>query len=272
LNQFNASVQENVSLLKTFKTELEDTQHAREAEKQKLLFLKEELSDRKKIVEGNKQEKSQLLAETSNQESEYKKILNRRIATKEAFEKELDEYESTLKFILDPSLIPPRGINIFSAPLESIYITQRFGKTSAAGRLYVSGSHNGVDFRAGLGTPVKAMGNGMVIGTGNTDLTCSRTSYGNWILIRYDNGLSSVYGHLSLVKAVAGQEVGTGDIVAYSGNTGYSTGPHLHVSLYASSAVMIKTLPSKSCGGKMLTLPLAATNAYLDLLDYLIIK
>ncbi|MEK7538359.1 MAG: peptidoglycan DD-metalloendopeptidase family protein [Patescibacteria group bacterium] len=270
LNQFNEAVQENVALLKGYKTDLQNKQGAREVEKKKLLNFKDELSDRKKIVEVNKNDKAQLLTETSNQESSYKKILVKKVALKDAFEKELDEYESTLKFILDPSLIPPRGVNVFSSPLDNPYITQRFGKTSASGRLYVSGSHNGVDFRAPLGTPVKAMASGTVIGSGNTDLTCRGASYGNWILIRYNNGLSSVYGHLSLVKGVEGQTVSAGDVVAYSGNTGYSTGPHLHVSLYASSAVTVKTLPSRSCDGRMYTLPMAAPNAYLDLLDYFI--
>lgn len=272
LEQFNEGVQENLLRLKSYKSELEVAQEARATEKQKLMSFKEELGDRKKIVENNKEEKAELLRETSNQESNYKKILSKTIATKEAFERELEEYESTLKYILDPSLIPPRGINIFSPPLDSIYITQRFGKTSAARRLYVSGSHNGVDFRAPMGTPVRAMATGTVVGSGNTDLACHRTSYGNWVLIRYDNGLASTYGHLSLVKeATAGQTVKAGDVVAYSGNSGYSTGPHLHVSLYPANAVSINDLPSKSCGGKILTLPLAATNAYLDLLDYLII-
>lgn len=272
LNQFNEAVRENVVLLKTLRGELKDTQGAQESVKQKLLEFKEELTDRKKIVEGNKKEKANLLTETSNQESIYKKTLGKKMALKEAFRKELEEYESTLKFILDPSLIPPRGVNVFSPPLGYIYITQRFGKTSASGRLYVSGSHNGVDFRAPTGTPVAAMASGVVVETGDTDIACPGASYGKWVLIRYNNGLSSVYGHLSLVKATAGQTVVAGDIVAYSGNSGYSTGPHLHVSLYASSAVTVKTLPSKSCGGKMYTLPLAAANAYLDLLDYFIIK
>lgn len=270
LNQFNEAVQKNVSLLKGYRVDLQNKQGVREIEKKKLLNFKDELSDQKKIVEVNKTEKAQLLTATSNQELNFKKILVKKVALKDAFEKELDDYESTLKFILDPSLIPPRGVNVFSSPLDNPYITQRFGKTSASGRLYVSGSHNGVDFRAPLGTPVKALAGGVVIGSGNTDLTCRGASYGNWILIKYNNGLSSVYGHLSLVKGVEGQTVSAGDVVAYSGNTGYSTGPHLHVSLYASSAVTIKTLPSRSCDGRMYTLPMAAPNAYLDLLDYFI--
>ena len=191
------------------------------------------------------------------------------MALKESLEKELHDYESTLKFILDPSSIPPRGSKVFTPPLDSMFITQQFGKTSASGRLYASGTHNGTDFRASVGTRVKAMGNGVVAGTGNTDLTCPGASFGKWILIRYQNGLASTYGHLSLIAVSKGDTVTAGQLVGYSGNTGYSTGAHLHVSVYASSGVNVETRPSKSCSGRVYTMPLAAINAYLDPMDYL---
>ena len=52
--------------------------------------------------------------------------------------------------------------------------------------------------------------------------------------------------------------------MALSGNTGSSTGPHLHVAVYASTGVNVDTVPSKSCGGKVFTQPIAALNAYLN--------
>jgi murein DD-endopeptidase MepM/ murein hydrolase activator NlpD len=116
-------------------------------------------------------------------------------------------------------------------------LPQAFGKTVAAKRLYVSGSHSGVDFRASVGTPVYAAGDGVVEGVRKSDLTCPRASFGKWVFIRYPNGLATVYAHLSLIKASEGQKVHTGDLVAYSGNTGHSTGPHLHVTVMASNGV-----------------------------------
>ncbi|MDO8604841.1 MAG: peptidoglycan DD-metalloendopeptidase family protein [bacterium] len=269
LEQFSAGVNENVELIKQLKAGLEDRNKKQKTEKGKLLDLKSNLGDQKKITEDNKKQTTKLLTQTSSQESRYQKILKDKLVLKDALEKELRDYESTLKFILDPSSIPPRGTKVFSPPLDSIRITQQFGKTSSSARLYTSGTHNGTDFGASVGTPVKAMQSGVVADTGDTDITCSKASFGKWILIRYNNGLASVYAHLSLIKASKGQVVNVGDVVGYSGNTGYSTGPHLHISVYASAGVNVESRPSRACGGRIYTMPLAAINAYLDPMDYI---
>ncbi len=235
--------------------------------KNELLDLKSELADQKKIVEQNTKEKNKLLSQTKNNEANYQKLLKTRIAQKDAIEKELRDYESQLKYVLDPSKLPNAGV--FSWPLDYVLVTQQFGKTVDSKRLYTSGSHGGVDFRAAVGTPVKSMGNGVVAGVGDTDTQCPGASFGKFVFIKYDNGLSSAFGHLSLIKANVGDKVLRGTIVAYSGNTGYSTGPHLHVSVYAPDSAEVKSLPSKSCPGKVLTQPIAATNAYLDPLYFL---
>lgn len=260
-------IRERTAELRQIKGELEDTREETVEAKNELLDLKSKLADQKKIVEQNANEKKKLLNETQNNESSYQKILVDRLAKKEALEKELRDYESQLQYILDPSKLPKAGI--FSWPLDYVLITQLFGVTSDSGRLYASGSHSGVDFRASIGTPVKAMADGTVRGTGNTDLQCPGASFGGFILIEYDNGLFSTYGHLSLVKVKKGQKVKRGQIVAYSGNTGYSTGPHLHVTVYAPDSVTVKSIPSQSCPGKALTLPVASVKAYLDPMYFL---
>lgn len=256
-----------INNLKEIKGNLEVTKTSTESVKEELLNLKSKLADDKKIIEQNTNQKNKLLKDTKNSESAYQKLLKDKIAKKDALEKEVRDYESQLKFILDPSTLPSGGV--LSWPLDNVYVTQLFGKTSSSKRLYSSGSHSGVDFRASVGTPVKAMADGTVLGFGDTDATCAGASFGKWVLIEYNNGLSSAYGHLSLSKVEKGQKVSRGEIVAYSGNTGHTTGPHLHVTIYASSAVSVKTLPSKSCAGKTLTQPIAATNAYLDPMIYL---
>ncbi|MFA6257471.1 MAG: peptidoglycan DD-metalloendopeptidase family protein [Candidatus Paceibacterota bacterium] len=257
----------DIIILKQTKGVLEDTRKVTIDTKNELSKLKIQLSDQQKIVAQNTKEKNKLLSQTKNNEANYQKLLKDRLAQKNAIEKELRDYESQLKYILDPSKLPDAGV--FSWPLDYVLITQLFGKTVDSKRLYVSGSHGGVDFRASVGTPVKAMASGIVAGVGDTDVQCPGASFGKFVFIKYDNGLSGAFGHLSLVKARVGERVERGTVVAYSGNTGYSTGPHLHVSVYAPNAAEVKNLPSKSCPGKSLTQPLAPINAYLDPMYYL---
>lgn len=260
-------IRRNISYLKTVKGALEDTREETIDAKDKLIELKNRLSDQQKIVVQNTNEKNKLLKETKNNEANYQKLLKSRIAERDAFEKELRDYEAQLQFILDPSKLPNSGV--LSWPLDYIYVTQMFGKTVDSVRLYASGTHSGVDFRASVGTPVKAMADGTVLGVGDTDKTCPGASFGKFVFIEYNNGLSSAFGHLSLIKSKEGDTVKRGEVVGYSGDTGHVTGPHLHVSLYASQAVKMTSKPSAACGGRTYYIPAAATNAYLDALYYL---
>lgn len=259
-------VRDQINKLRQVKTELEDTRTETVSARDELIALKAQLADQKKIVDQNTAEKNKLLSQTKNSESNYQKLLAEQTAKKIAFENELRAYESQLKFILDPSKLP--GAGVLSWPLDTIYITQEFGAKTGPHRTYASG-HSGTDFRARTPLPVYAMADGVVKGTGDTDLACPGVSFGRWIFIEYNNGLSSTYGHLSLIKVYEGQKVKRGEVVGYTGGTGRVTGPHLHVSLYVASAVSVATVPSKSCPGRILKQPIAATNAYLDPMYYL---
>ncbi len=256
----------NIATLKEIKGELEGTRAETIDAKNELVALKTKLADQQKIVVQNVNEKNKLLSETKNNEANYQKLVAEQTAKKAAFEKELRDFESQLKFILDPSKLPKGGV--LSWPLDKIFVTQEFGAKTGPHRTYASG-HSGTDFRARTPLPIYAMADGVVKGTGDTDLVCPGVSFGRWVFIEYDNGLSSTFGHLSLIKAHEGQEVSRGDIVGYTGGTGRVTGPHLHVSLYVSSGVSVSTVPSISCKGKILKQPIAALNAYLDPMFYL---
>ncbi|MFA6520270.1 MAG: peptidoglycan DD-metalloendopeptidase family protein [Candidatus Paceibacterota bacterium] len=250
----------NIVTLKQMKGELEDTRQVTIDAKNELTKLKSQLSAQHKIVIQNTNEKNKLLQQTKNNEANYQTLLKDRIAKKEAFEKELSDYEDQLKFILDPSQLP-KG-RVLSWPLDKILVTSPYAPRWG-------GFHRGTDFRASIGTPVKAMADGVVKGAGDTDLCCPGASYGKWIFIEYNNGLSSTFGHLSLISVSSGQRVKRGQVVGYSGNTGSSTGPHLHVSLYVSSGVKVDSFPSKSYKGKTLIQPISAIEAYIDPMKYL---
>ena len=269
LAAFQRQLEQDIFLVSKLKSELEMTRLATETERKSLAALKLRLADQRQIAQENQLTKDQLLKQTKNQETNYKKLLAETVTRKEAFEKELTDLESQLRIYIDFNKLPPAGKGILNWPLQNIFVTQEFGKTVAAKRLYVSGTHNGVDFRASIGTPVLAAAPGLVKGTGDTDTACRGASYGKWVLIEHSNGLSTIYGHLSLIKTATGRTVTTGETIGYSGQTGYSTGPHLHLSVVATQGLRLATYNFKSCAGAKITMPLADPSAYLDPLIYL---
>ncbi len=261
------SLHQNTKDLLLVKVELEDNRDNAIQARKELEGLKNKLADQKKIVDQNVAEKNKFLAQTKNSEANYQKMLAQQTALKLAIEQEIREYESQIKYNLDPNKLPSG--RVLTWPLDNIFVTQLFGKTVDSKRLYASGTHSGVDFRASVGTPVKSMAGGVVVAFGDTDASCPNASFGKWILLDHQNGLASAYGHLSLIKVSKGQKINRGELIGYSGATGRVTGPHLHVTVYAGNAVSVQTIPSKSCPGKTLTQPMAATSAYLDPMVYL---
>ncbi len=266
--QLQDKIKDKIITIKSIKSDLEKTKTNLVDKKTKLENYNKELSNKKLALESTKKEKNKLLAETKNTQANYAKILAEKKVLMDAFDKELASYEAELKLIIDPKSYPKSGKGILSWPVDNVIITQNFGYTKFAKTAYASGYHNGTDFGVSIGTRVKSAASGVVEGVGDTDTVCPGASFGKWVFIRYDNGLASTYGHLSLITAKAGQKVKAGDVVGYSGNTGYTTGPHLHMSVYAGQGVKVTTLKSSVCKGTY-TMPIADPKAYLDPLLYL---
>lgn len=270
-----SSLQGNVTGMLASKSELQNAQGSLASRKTELVALTSQLKDQKQIVDSQAADKQALLAQTNNKESAYQQLLDTTQKQIDALTAETYQYESSLKFSLNAGSLPPEGSAPLAWPLASVLITQKFGKTVDSRRLYAVGTHSGVDFRAAVGTPVYAVADGTVEGTGNTDLTCPKASFGKWVFIRHNDGLATAYGHLSLIKATSGEAVKQGELIGYSGSTGHVTGPHLHLTVYAANGIdgqegaRIDSRPSAACKGKTYTMPLAPTNAYLDPLLYL---
>lgn len=104
------------------------------------------------------------------------------------------------------------------APLDSIWPTSSYGPRKLLGMWW----HNGIDLRAATGTPVYAVSDGTVM-----EAKDNPTGYGLYVALYHDD-FGSLYAHLSKLLVKKGQRVKAGDIIGYSGNTGASTGPHLH--------------------------------------------
>lgn len=265
------AINEKVQALADTKTTLATQKATFESSKEKLVNLNNTLNDQKQLVDVTVKDKNNLLLQTKNKETEYQKLLSDKKTKKESLEAEMSDVESRLKVIVDITKLPKYGKGVLKYPLSNPVITQYFGNTAFASGKYNGAGHNGIDFGAKIGTPILSADAGTVIGTGNTDSACRGVSYGKWILVRHTNGLTTLYGHLSVVQAVIGQTVARGEKIALSGNTGYATGPHLHFTVYASDAVHVTSpteYKSKVCG-TYLIMPISPKDGYLNPLPYL---
>lgn len=109
-----------------------------------------------------------------------------------------------------------------ASPVPSAVIGAHFGQYGSWSRY-----HTGLDFRAGYGTPIKAVADGVVLYAGN-----GGDWAGNHVAVRHAGGLTTMSSHMSSMAVNAGQSVKAGQIIGYVGSTGRSFGPHLHFELY----------------------------------------
>jgi len=265
----------------------------------KLTDLDSQLTAQQHQLDVTKSQKNDLLSQTKSQESNYQSLIAEKKAQQKVFENELNDLQSQLKSIGQAS-VPVVQTGDLAWPFSATFaascaskasalgnihcITQYFGNTpfaTANAQIYNGMGHDGIDIGMPIGTPVQAALGGTVLGTGNTDLYHSPTtgaqcySFGKWVMVKHGNGLATLYAHLSQVGVSTGQSVTTGQVIGYSGMTGYATGPHLHFGVYASAGVQIMDLGKfRGSGGTPCTdggaiLPVAPTNAYLNPLSYL---
>ncbi len=153
----------------------------------------------------------------------------------------LNPYKISFDSLPDSVRIDCRG---FHVPVPGA-ITSNFGK-----RRYRY--HYGTDLRLSVGDTVVSAFSGKI-----RIIDYESVGYGNYIVIRHDNGLETVYAHLSKVNVELNQDVKAGEIIGLGGNTGRSTGPHLHFEIrYLGNAIDPTKIVDFSTG-------LAQNNSYL---------
>ena len=141
------------------------------------------------------------------------------------------------------------AMNQFQWPLHSMQVTSGFGHRGSA-------YHEGIDLRARQGTPVYAVQGGTVVYANRTI-----RSYGNMIVLRHKGEVSTVYAHNSEILVRRGQAVQQGQIIARTGNTGRSRGPHLHFEIRSGLGALdpIQYIPHSI----VMARPLAQSGAHL---------
>jgi murein DD-endopeptidase MepM/ murein hydrolase activator NlpD len=174
-----------------------------------------------------KKTEDQLAQIKKAQEEQYKKLASEYNAENSAANSMNLHFGSgtwTNDYIWPIDLNNPNALNISSG----------FGGRASPGGIG-SINHKGVDVPVSNGTPVMAIADGTVVYAGEA------SGYGNYVAIDYGTGsdgttYGSGYGHLSSVQVQVGQHVTKGQVVALSGSTGHSTGPHLHYDFYVNNS------------------------------------
>ena len=207
------------------KEEIETSKKEIEASKETLTTAKASTENVANQLKSAKTEKDKYVAQLSDEEKELEKEIqelkqaNARIANEikiaeEKYKKQLEE----LKNNTSGGSSNTAGSGFFMTPVKT-------GSISAKA-YYSSGKfHGAVDYAVSVGTPVYAAAAGVVMSTANLS-----GSYGTYVVIRHANGLQSYYAHgtYGSIRVTPGQTVAKGQQIMKSGNTGNSTGPHLH--------------------------------------------
>lgn len=233
-SETGAKVSEVLASLKSLRQSLM-TEHAALIEKEKQVnTLRLQLEEQDARLASTKSSKEQLLAKTQSEVQKYDALVDDLEKQREEIEDEIESLEAGKIDALDTKDLPAFSKGTLSYPVKKVTVSQSYGKTSFAKKsgFYKSGFHNGVDFAVPSGTSVMAAADGKVIAIGNN----GRYAYGRYIAVDHGNGLVTMYGHLSSVTKKLGDKVKRGDTIAKSGNTGNSTGPHLHFTVFSAKS------------------------------------
>ncbi|OGI21497.1 MAG: hypothetical protein A2808_00450 [Candidatus Moranbacteria bacterium RIFCSPHIGHO2_01_FULL_55_24] len=233
-SSWNSDIGERISDLldsvKTLREGLVAEQQSLEEKKQQADTLLTQLAERNDYLESTKGSKASLLAKTQSEAEKYDDLVDDLQKQREELESEIEGLEAGK--IDDLASLPGYKKGMLAYPVKSVSISQGYGKTSFSKKAYASGKHNGIDFTGSSGTTIMAAANGRVVGTGDL----GRYAYGKWVAIDHGNGIVTLYGHLRKISVSRGQSVEEGEKIGEMGSTGYSTGTHVHFTVFASKS------------------------------------
>jgi len=193
--------------------EIRVTRDEQVAERDRLKGLKDQALANRAAAKSEEDRQQDLLKQIQDRKADFQSELN-------ALQVESGAVGDFLRQVQAGQRLAPRKKRMFKAPVGAP-ISSGFG-TRVHPILGEVRMHTGIDYAAGTGAPIKAAGSGIVVWAG------PRGGYGNAVIIDHRNGLATLYAHQSRVNATVGQKVSTGQVVGFVGQTGMSTGPHLH--------------------------------------------
>ena len=223
-------LQSDMDLINTIKTEREEIASKKaklEADRAKVLELEKVAQEKQNVINQKKAERQAVLERAMNDWDTAERAYNELMASSASITAMLQQRAAERAAAAAAAsqgggggATWVQGTGQLSAPVNAP-ITSNFGwrihPIYGTRRL-----HAGTDFGVDEGTPVHAADGGVVVEAGWV------SGYGYTVIIDHGNGMSTLYAHNSDVAVSPGQTVSKGQVVSYSGNTGGSTGPHLH--------------------------------------------
>jgi len=183
--------------------------------KNDILVSKQQYNNMKTEHLQVKTQKNQLLSQLTEEQRKIEKEYELEEEQSNNIARQIQKYQGST------SSTPYSG-GKFNWPAVGCYtITSQYGMRFHP-VLKTNKMHTGIDINAGTGTNVVAASDGTIISSGNI------SGYGNTVIIDHGGGISTLYGHNSVLLVKAGQKVKKGQSIAKSGSTGISTGPHVH--------------------------------------------
>ena len=218
---------------KTLIAAMKETRENIKAEKTEMEAKEAKLGEQQDELQGKLDETTNLMNEYAADQRELEKLYAAEEAAGKAIVAEINR-------LMAESDVVPSAEGFIWPVTTSRKISSPQGNRVSPGNGIGSSNHKGVDIcNVSYSSKIYATKSGKVLiaSMPYSDPDGGSSGYGNYVVIDHGGGMSTLYAHMSIVKVSVGQYVSQGDVIGVTGNTGASTGPHLHYEVHSTTMV-----------------------------------
>ena len=218
---------------KTLIAAMKETRENIKAEKTEMEAKEAKLGEQQDELQGKLDETTKLMNEYAADQRELEKLYAAEEAAGKAIVAEINR-------LMAESDVVPSAEGFIWPVTTSKMISSPQGNRVSPGNGIGSSNHKGVDIcNVSYSSKIYATKSGKVLiaSMPYSDPDGGSSGYGNYVVIDHGGGMSTLYAHMSIVKVSVGQYVSQGDVIGVTGNTGASTGPHLHYEVHSTTMV-----------------------------------
>lgn len=218
---------------KTLIAAMKETRENIKAEKTEMEAKEAQLGEQQDELQGKLDETTKLMNEYAADQRELEKLYAAEEEAGKAIVAEINR-------LMAESDVVPSAEGFIWPVTTSRKISSPQGNRVSPGNGIGSSNHKGVDIcNVSYSSKIYATKSGKVLiaSMPYSDPDGGKSGYGNYVVIDHGGGMSTLYAHMSIVKVSVGQYVSQGDVIGVTGNTGASTGPHLHYEVHSTTMV-----------------------------------